>query len=1128
MRSRLPRFAPGTLALVTLLALAAPAARAGVCDPTSLLTNRAICYGDGGIGNPSNVASGTFSPTTAFVQGSQICVRYDVGATLEQGGYDRVFLRLSDNLGGQQDTCLAGKAAGDCSAPTNPNGGCLNFPAVTHDLRGTACFSPVVGATQVTAAVYVAPVDLEYQCGDPCPGGGTLGVNVRTLAVTGCSGLGAGGACGNGVLDAGEQCDDGNRIAADGCGQTCQIEPGAICSADGKRCAGDRTCAGVTPGDLSVHYCYSNASNLAESTLRWTWQVRPGGQPMDLFWDVEGGVELFKNGEYDSLWLTWSDNTGVGESFFVNDGGLFQSAFYETWSRATRRIQPAPNATSVTVTFWVQSDNATSCQQPKAGKGPFKDLFVNALTLSTCPVTATFYDTPASFTQAMGRCYTVADFNDLNESSVGPFDGDGWHADVDTNQPGIDLTADEAPYLTTQALGDGSVALEAQGYGNYESNSRLAVDFTPKPQRAIGLNLIDAGDGNGVMAVEAYKGGRLVYVNNDIGASAPENNYITWKGIIFSEPVDRVVFFMIEGGDFFNIDNLVLRPQADADGDDVPDLCDCAPFDPDVATGFMEVCDDGIDNDCDLLTDGGDPDCGGTETQTCGQYADEQLTTNNGGWLTSGNQAWTWVAAAGAWRAVSADDIDATLETRPMAIPAGACDEVFKVAIDYGGNTEQDYDFLTTSYAVNGGAFVQLDSQSGNLAPKTYTLPASLAPGDTLAFRFRYETDGDSLGNDPTVSRVRLFSDADGDHDGVCDACDCAPGNGDYGADCDMDDDGYCALAAGTLNADPAVAGCDSDTPPGGSGVGSDCNDAAPTANPGHLVETGFCNDGLDNDCDGPVDAADLPDCAIDDCTDNDHDGYGAGTTCIAPDCDDTSPACTTDCSDVDQDGIPDCRDGCIDRDRDGYGVGPDCVAPDCDDDAPTCTTDCTTDADANGIPDCKQDCVDGDDDGYGVGEGCRGADCDDAAPQCTTDCSDSDQDGVADCKDECIDKDHDHYGVGQGCVDEDCNDLVPTCTTDCVTDLNGADGNGIPDCEEVCEDRDEDGYGVGPQCLGPDCDDTAPGCNIDCKDSDGDRAPDCADGDDDNDGLSDQGEAAYGSDPLNPDTDGDGLLDGQ
>src|SRR5690606_31437524 len=108
-------------------------------------------------------------------------------------------------------------------------------------------------------------------------------VTVRTLAVTGCSGLGAGGTCGNGTLDAGEQCDDGNRLAADGCGQTCQIEAGALCSADGKRCAGDRTCAPVTPGDLDVHYCYSNASNLAESSLRWTWKVRPGGQPMDLF-----------------------------------------------------------------------------------------------------------------------------------------------------------------------------------------------------------------------------------------------------------------------------------------------------------------------------------------------------------------------------------------------------------------------------------------------------------------------------------------------------------------------------------------------------------------------------------------------------------------------------------------------------------------------------------------------------------------------------------------------------------------------------------------------------------------------------------------------------------------------------
>ncbi|PIE17236.1 MAG: hypothetical protein CSA66_06290, partial [Proteobacteria bacterium] len=1116
---------PAAVAAVSVVA--GGHARAGVCDPSMLVNEQYLCYGDGGFSNPSNVAGATYSPTTPFVQGSEICFSYDVTASIEQGGYDQVMLRFTDDLGGISDVCLAGVAAGDCGPPSSDTGGCLNFPAVVYELQDTVCYAPQTGASEVTASVFVQPIDLGFQCGDVCDAGGTLGVSVHALSVTGCSGF-ATGSCGNGIVDSGEGCDDGNTIALDGCDQACQLEAGGICSADLRTCGGADTCAPVTPGSLATSYCYSDDSDLDESTLSWTWHVDADGRPYDLYWEIEGGVELFHGGRYDSLWLTWQDDLGTGETFFVNDGGLFANPFYETWSRASRRIVPAAGADTVKVTFWVQSDSATSCQAPKADAGPTRELAVTALTLSSCDVGAQYFDTLAEFTDAMGGCYIVQDFNEIAGPypKAGALSGDGYAIDVDTNQPGVVLTVDDAPYHTTQAEGDGTVAVEAQGYGDYQYNSRLRISFFPEPRTALGMNVIDAGDGNGVMAVEAYRDGELVYVDNDIDASGDPNNYITWKGILFSEPVDSVVLFMIEGGDFFNIDNLVLSPQQDRDFDGVPDECDCAPDDGQVAGSFTEICDDGIDNDCDLLTDGGDPDCGGTQTAACGVYADEQLTTDNGGWLTSGNQSWRWESTVGAWRAVGAHDIDATLESAPAEIGEGACDEVFKVTIDYGGSTEQGYDLLTTSYAVNGGAFVELDVQSGNLAPKTYSLPTSIDPGDKVSFRFNYTTDGTTLGGDPTISRVRLFSDADLDSDGVCDACDCAPYNASYGADCDADDDGYCGVGVGLLNADPAVAGCGNDT---AGGEGTDCDDQHANANPGLATETGFCSDGLDNDCDGPIDGADLPDCEVDDCIDGDGDGFGTGTTCpFGPDCDDTSARCTSDCSDADDDGIPDCRDGCVDVDGDGYGVGPECIAADCNDDVPTCTTDCTTDADSNGVPDCEQDCIDGDGDGYGVGAGCTAPDCDDTTPRCTTDCSDLDQDGVPDCKDDCIDRDRDNYGEGPACFGPDCNDLVPTCTTDCETDVDGGDGNGIPDCEEDCVDGDGDGYGVGPACAGADCDDSRSACTVDCTDTDGDHNPDCSDDDDDNDGLSDQAEATHSTDPLNPDSDGDGLLDGQ
>lgn len=71
--------------------------------------------------------------------------------------------------------------------------------------------------------------------GSSNPGGGTAGVSV---------GPGAGGLdipidiqkCGNGTLDQGEQCDDGNVVNADGCNAVCQIEADYECPTPGQLC----------------------------------------------------------------------------------------------------------------------------------------------------------------------------------------------------------------------------------------------------------------------------------------------------------------------------------------------------------------------------------------------------------------------------------------------------------------------------------------------------------------------------------------------------------------------------------------------------------------------------------------------------------------------------------------------------------------------------------------------------------------------------------------------------------------------------------------------------------------------------------------------------------------------------
>jgi len=46
--------------------------------------------------------------------------------------------------------------------------------------------------------------------------------------------------CGNGLIDAGEACDDGARLNGDGCSSSCQIEPGYVCTGVPSQCSLNR------------------------------------------------------------------------------------------------------------------------------------------------------------------------------------------------------------------------------------------------------------------------------------------------------------------------------------------------------------------------------------------------------------------------------------------------------------------------------------------------------------------------------------------------------------------------------------------------------------------------------------------------------------------------------------------------------------------------------------------------------------------------------------------------------------------------------------------------------------------------------------------------------------------------
>ena len=130
-------------------------------------------------------------------------------------------------------------------------------------------------------------------------------------------------------------------------------------------------------------------------------------------------------------------------------------------------------------------------------------------------------------------------------------------------------------------------------------------------------------------------------------------------------------------------------------------------------------------------------------------------------------------------------------------------------------------------------------------------------------------------------------------------------------------------------------------------------------------------------------------DCCPSGCRDNDGDGYGEGSSCRGQDCNDSNASChdgtcCLDCIDLDGDGYgmgsgcrgPDgddgdasCHDSCIailiDVDVDGYGMGEGVLGPDCNDSDPGCHE-----------GSCCLRCIDLDADDFGIGIGCRGQDC--------------------------------------------------------------------------------------------------------------------------------------------------------
>lgn len=140
------------------------------------------------------------------------------------------------------------------------------------------------------------------------------------------------GVCGDGVVDPGEQCDDGNTVSGDGCSSTCTIETAQPVCGNGVVETGEQCDDGnTTNGDGCSSTCKTEGKTTANWTIRRTGSATPLTCPPGYDTAALYSQLLDSNGQTVGQpvidLFTCSDGTGAS--------GFLEPGVYDTWIAIT-------------------------------------------------------------------------------------------------------------------------------------------------------------------------------------------------------------------------------------------------------------------------------------------------------------------------------------------------------------------------------------------------------------------------------------------------------------------------------------------------------------------------------------------------------------------------------------------------------------------------------------------------------------------------------------------------------------------------------------------------------------------------------------------------------------------------